>query len=163
MASPYQIFLSRCRNMMSKAQDNMLTTEEVTARRNKLNPARHVMFSVKALYGFSPHSIPMPLNGTEFIESGQICITIDPDADLTGNVGLIDFDLGKLTVRYGVQAVFPGLFELITRGKYDPGLLNPVRAVATDVCTLTPDLSGWRALGCLDFLPGSIWAGAQGG
>ena len=23
--------------------------------------------------------------------------------------------------------------------------------------------SGWRALGCMDFLPGSLWAGASGG
>lgn len=52
---------------------------------------------------------------------------------------------------------------MLTSGGHDPSLLNPIRAVATDRCTLTPDLSGWRALGCLDFLPGSYWAGAEGG
>jgi len=69
---------------------------------------------------------------------------------------------GKLTVRYGGQLVFPGLYELVMGGRFDPGLLHPVRGVATDDCTLTPDLTGWRADGRLQFLPGSIWAGAHG-
>lgn len=140
-----------------------LTREAVEARRLKQNRAQLVTFSVKALYGLSRHSIQMPLNETEHIESGQICLTIDPDADASCNSGIVNYDEGKLTVRYGVQAVFPGLFQLITQGKYDRSLLNPVRATATDECTLTPDYSGWRALGCLEFLPGSIWAGAAGG
>lgn len=140
-----------------------LSQEAVATRRAKEKHISQVVFSVRALYGLSRASVPFPLNETESIESGQICVSIDPDADPSGNAGIIDYDTGKLTVRYGVQAIFPGLFQLVTEGKFDPGLLNPVRAVATDECSLTEDLSGWRALGCLDFLPGSIWAGAQGG
>lgn len=59
--------------------------------------------------------------------------------------------------------LFPGLYELIRRGGHDPSLLNPVRVTATDECRLEEDFSGWHALGCLEFLPGSIWAGASGG
>jgi hypothetical protein len=143
--------------------DSILTPQEVAARRDAPRPVQRVVFGVKSLYGLSSHSIQIPLNQTESIDTGQICITIDPDSDPTGNTGMIDYGQGELTVRYGVQAVFPGLYKLITSGKHDISLLNPVRAVATDHCTLAPDLSGWRALGCLDFLPGSIWAGAQGG
>lgn len=143
--------------------DVMLSPEAVAARRANHTVPHTVVFMVKALYGLSKESVRMPLNETESIESGQMCVSIDPDADPSSNIGLVDFQHGRLVVRYGVQAVFPGLYELISQGKHDPSLLNPVRAVATDECTLTPDLSGWRALGCLDFLPGSIWAGASGG
>ena len=140
-----------------------LTTEAIAARRSRPKLAQQVMFRVRALYGLSRQSIRMPLNKTDAIESGQVCVTIDPDADPSSNIGIIDYDEGNLTVRYGAQVVFPGLYQLITQRQHDPSLLNPVRVVATDECTLTPDLSGWRALGCLEFLPGSIWAGAGGG
>ena len=145
------------------AEDAVLTAEAIASRRQSPKLIQRVTFAVKALYGLSKQSVPMPLNETESIESGQICVTIDPDADPTGNIGVIDYDQGKLKVSYAVQAVFPGLYRLITDGKYDRSLLNPVRAVATDECTLTPELSGRRALGCLEFMPGSIWAGADGG
>jgi hypothetical protein len=123
---------------------------------------QQVMFGLRALYGLSPSSIRLPLNERESIDSGQVCVTIDPDADPSCNVGLIDYERGKLTVRYGGQLVFPGLFDLVMGGRFDPGLLHPVRGVATDDCTLTSDLTGWRADGRLQFLPGSIWAGAHG-
>ncbi|MGH8991414.1 MAG: hypothetical protein ACRDZ7_07800 [Acidimicrobiia bacterium] len=125
--------------------------------------AGRVLFAVKGIYGLSKHSIRLPLNERESIESGQICATADPDADPSCNLGVIDFERGLLTIRYGAQAIFPGLYQLLSEGRYDPGLLHPVRAVATDQCTLTPDYRAWRALGCLEFLPGSIWSGADGG
>jgi len=122
-----------------------------------------VVFRVASLYGLSATSIRMPLNETDGIESGQVCLTIDPESDPMGNIGAVDFAQGKLKVRYAAQMVFPGLFELISSRKYAPDLLRPVRAVATDDCTLAPGAGGWHALGCLDFLPGSLWAGASGG
>jgi hypothetical protein len=139
-------------------QSHGLTTPQRAPKRT-----RRVMFRVAALYGLSRASVLMPLNETEFIESGQICVTIDPEADPASNVGLIDYDTHQLRVRYGIQAVFPGLYELVTAGKHDPSLLHPVRAIATDECTVSPDYSGWHAVGCLEFLPGSLWAGAEGG
>jgi hypothetical protein len=66
-------------------------------------------------------------------------------------------------VRYSGQIVFPGLYHLVRGGGHDPSLLAPVKVTATDRCTLTPDLSGWHAVGCLEFMPGSYWAGAKGG
>jgi hypothetical protein len=105
----------------------------------------------------------MPLSPREAFDSGQVCVTLDPEAPPTSNVGMIDFEQRTLRVRYGVQCVFPGLHEVVKSGRHDPGLLAPVRAIATDECTVTPDLTGWRALGCLEFLPGSLWAGAGGG
>jgi hypothetical protein len=149
--------------MASIQLHSSLTVDEVAARRQAPRSAEQVMFAVKALYGLSEHSVRLPLNATESIDSGQICATIDPDADPSCNLGIIDYAHGKLVVRYGVHAVFPGLNRLIIEGRHDPSLLHPVRAVATDDCTLTPDSSGWRALGCIDFLPGSIWSGAHGG
>lgn len=140
-----------------------LSEETIALRRNAPQTADRVMFGVKALYGLSRQSIDLPLNETEKIESGQICLTIDPEADETSNIGIIDFPAGSLKVRYGAQAVFPGLHRLIVEQKFDPSLLDPVRVVATDECTTTPDYSGWQALGCLEFLPGSPWAGAGGG
>ena len=125
-------------------------------------PAQQLMFGVRALYGLSRQSVRLPLSDTEAIDSGQVCLSIDPDADPSTNLGIIDYSQCKLTVRYGVQFIFPGLYQLITQGDHDPSLLNPVRGVATDECTLAEDFVGWRAIGCLEFLPGSIWAGADG-
>jgi hypothetical protein len=59
--------------------------------------------------------------------------------------------------------VFPGLVELIARKQFEPSLLNPVRAIATDEFTMTDDQTGFRAMGCLEILPGSVWAGTEGG
>ena len=120
------------------------------------------MFGLRALYGLSPSSIRLPLNERESIDSGQVCVTIDPDADPSCNMGLIDFERGKLTVRYGGDSCFRGSTSSSWGAASTPGCSTPVRGVATDDCTLTPDLAGWRADGRLQFLPGSIWAGAHG-
>jgi hypothetical protein len=140
-----------------------LTLTAVEARRNQRVDPDLVVFRVAGLYGLCPRGISLPIGAGRTIDSGPVALTADPDADPTCNIGMIDFAAGKLKVRYGAQAIFPGLYDLVTSGNHDPGLLNPTRIVATDDCTLTPDLMGWRALGCLDFLPGSIWSGASGG
>jgi hypothetical protein len=142
---------------------SVLTLESVEQRRIDKKSADRVAFRIQGLYGLSLQGMQMPLNKDEYIESGQICVTMDPDADSFSNLGIVDFAQGKLRVKYGAQMVFPGLHNLVTTGRYHPSLLHPVRATATDECTLTEDRSGWHALGCLDFLPGSIWAGAAGG
>ena len=58
--------------------------------------------------------------------------------------------------------MFPGLYELVHRKEYAPALLHPVRAFATDEYTMNEDRTGFHALGCLELLPGSLWAGAAG-
>lgn len=140
-----------------------LSYEAVEARRAAPVPHDRVIFQVRSLYGLSTRSVALPLGAGESIESGQISFTIDPEADLSTNVGMIDYANCSLRVRYSVHAVFPGLHDLVRSGRYDLELLRPVRATATDECTVSPDYRGWRALGCMDFLPGSIWAGASGG
>lgn len=140
-----------------------LTAELIESRIRAVAPVQRVIFGVSALYGLSTSSVPMPLNADETFDSGQICLTSDSEADPSVNIGIVDFLRQTLKVRYAVQAVFPGLYSLVTLGRFEPSLLNPIRAVATDECTLTPDFRGWRALGCLEFLPGSLWAGAHGG
>lgn len=140
-----------------------LTLQAIEARRTRQQEARRVAFGVSALYGLSRHSILMPLGDDQAIESGQMCVTIDPEALPSHNLGIADFEQNKLVVTYGIQAVFPGLFTLVNEGRHDPRLLHPVRATATDECTMTSDLRGWRALGCLEFLPGSLWSGTEGG
>jgi hypothetical protein len=137
--------------------------QEIVNHRESETAVQQVMFQVSSLYGISSESVRLPLSRTEFLESGQVCLTIDSEGDASGNVGIIDYEKGLLKVKYNAQIVFPGLYELVTSGKHDPSLLNPIRATATDECTLTPDLKGWRALGCLEFLPGSLWSGAKGG
>lgn len=144
-------------------EDILLTAEAIENRRNSAGSVQRVIFGVSALYGLSTSSVPMPLNTDETFDSGQICLTSDSEADPSTNIGIVDFPKGMLKVRYAVQAVFPGLYSLVTSGRFEASLLNPIRAVATDECSLTPDFRGWRALGCLEFLPGSLWAGAQGG
>jgi hypothetical protein len=143
--------------------DLAISPEEIAERRRAPEPTQRVLFRVAGLYGFSKESVPFPVSATESIDSGPVSITLDPEADPGGNLGLIDFDSCYLRVRYGVHAVFPGIHELVMSGKHDLSLLGPVRAVATDECVVAEDFSGWRALGCLDFLPGSLWAGASGG
>ena len=143
----------------------MLTHQSVEAQRASQLDERpdRVTFSVSKLYGLSRGSVALPLGNGETIESGQVCVTTDPEADAGANLGLIDYERGKLKVTYAVQAVFPGLYEMVTSGNHDPRLLAPVRLVATDDCTLTEEMMGWQAFGCLDFLPGSYWSGAKGG
>jgi len=144
--------------------DTSLAVGEAPASQEERHDApSRVTFQVTALYGLSTESVAIPLNETETIESGQVCVTIDPDANTAGNIGVIDYERGRLDVRYAGQIVFPGLYKLVRQGGYEPSLLNPVRVTATDRCTLLPDLSGWHAVGCLQFLPGSLWAGAKGG
>ena len=140
-----------------------LTREAVEARRRKQIESDRIVFRLSGLYGLCPEGTRAPLGPGREIETGPVTLTLDPDADPNCNIGFIDFTENKLKVRYGVQAVFPALYDLVIEGGHDPSLLNPVRMIATDDCTLTPNLMGWRALGCLDFLPGSIWAGAAGG
>jgi hypothetical protein len=140
-----------------------LTAEAVDARRRIQAEPERVLFRVSGLYGFCAEGGKLPLGAAGTIDSGPVALTLDPDADANSNLGIVDFTQNKLKVRYSVLAVFPALYELITSGKHDRGLLNPIRVVATDDCTLTPNLMGWRALGCLDFLPGSAWSGASGG
>ena len=140
-----------------------LTADAVNERRDKRVVPDRVLFRLTGLYGLSPQGGTLPIGPDRSIPSGPVALMADPDADPGCNTGIIDFANNTLKVRYGAHAVFPGLYDLVVAGKHDPGLLNPVRLIATDECTLTPGAMGWRALGCLDFLPGSIWAGAAGG
>ncbi|MGH3157711.1 MAG: hypothetical protein ACRDNF_14195 [Streptosporangiaceae bacterium] len=140
-----------------------LSVEDLEQRRIAPQPTNRVVFRVEALYGISANGMKMPLNPEESIDSGQVVLMLDPEMPPATNIGIVDFDQLALRVRYGVQAVFPGLHELVLSGRHDPSLLAPVRAIATDDCTVEPDLSGWHAQGCLEFLPGSMWSGAKGG
>lgn len=140
-----------------------LTLEQVQARRAKAEPEARVVFQVAGLYGLSPEGIRMPLSETESIDSGPVTVTLDPHSEPAENLGIIDYEERSLRVRYGIQGVFPALHDLVLSGEHDSSLLRPVRAVATDDCQVAEDFSGWRALGVLEFLPGSLWAGAGGG
>jgi hypothetical protein len=143
--------------------DNLeITPEDIEARRAEAQPSDKVIFAVRGLYGTSLGSVEFPVSATETIDSGPISVTLDPESH-TGNVGLIDFDRRYLRITYDAHVVFPGIHQLVMSGKHDLSLLGPVRVTATDECAVSEDFSGWRALGCLDFLPGSLWAGAKGG
>lgn len=148
---------------MAVHEPTLIDPQEIAARRALPEPTAQVAFKVTNLYGVSSESIEMPLNETESIDSGQVVLTLDPEAAPGSNFGVVDFDARKLRVRYGIQAVFPGLFELITSGRHDTRLLQPIKAVATDDCDVAADYRGWHARGRMDFLPGSLWSGAGGG
>jgi hypothetical protein len=152
-----QVTTERDRNALA------VTAADIAARRLQESPTDRIVFRVAGLYGVSPDSVPFPVSETESIDSGPVSLTMDPESGSSGNVGLIDFERRYLRVRYNVHAVFPGMHQLVMSGKHDLSLLGPVRATATDECAVAEDLSGWRALGCLDFLPGSLWSGASGG
>lgn len=140
-----------------------LTPQAVAERRQKQVVPDRVMFRVSGLYGLAPQGGTLPVGGGRTVHSGPVALMADPDADPSCNTGIVDFKNNTLKVRYGAHAVFPGLYDLVAAGNHDPGLLTPVRLIATDECELTPGAMGWRALGCLDFLPGSVWSGAAGG
>jgi hypothetical protein len=140
-----------------------LSLEAVGARRGLPEPTAQALFQLKGLFGFARKGVAVPLSRDESIDSGPVALTLDPDAPASSNVGIVDFARRKLRVRYSVQLVFPGLYDLVNRRNYDPTLLNPVRATATDDCEVAEDYSGWHALGRMDFLPGSLWSGAGGG
>jgi hypothetical protein len=142
--------------------DLEISAEVIEARRTETQPTDKVVFGVRGLYGTSLGSVEFPVSATDSIDSGPISVTLDPESH-TGNVGLIDFDRRYLRVTYDAHVVFPGIHQLVMGGQHDLSLLGPVRVTATDECAVAEDFSGWRALGCLDFLPGSLWAGAKGG
>ena len=144
--------------------DNLsISPQEIAERRRRPEPTDRLIFRVGGLYGTSKHSAPFPISATESIDSGLVSLSIDPEAAASGNIGLIDYESCYLRVRYNVSGVFPAIHQLVMGGKHDLSLLGPVRATATDSCEVEPDMSGWRALGYMDFLPGSLWAGASGG
>src|SRR5689334_11148803 len=122
-----------------------LSIEEIEARRALPEPTNRVVFRIAGLYGICRDGVRMPLSREESIDSGPICLTLDPESPPHTNFGIVDYEKKHLRVRYNVQAVFPGLFDLVTSGRHDRSLLHPVRATATDDCEVADDLSGWRA------------------
>jgi hypothetical protein len=139
-----------------------ISTSDIDNRRKVPEPTDKVIFRVAGLYGLSKESAQFPISKTETIDTGPVSVTLDPE-NSTANIGMLDYERCYLRIRYGIHAVFPGMHQLVMSGNHDLSLLGPVRAVATDECQVTPEMTGWRALGCLDFLPGSLWAGASGG
>lgn len=123
----------------------------------------HVVFRITALYGISKESVRFPLGGSRWVDSGPMTLCLDAEASSAGNIGTIDFSRPTLTIRYDAQLVFPGLHSILREARHEPSLLSPIRLTATDDCQVSEDLSGWRAVGCLEFLPGSLWSGAKGG
>jgi hypothetical protein len=142
--------------------DLEISTSDIDNRRKVAEPTDKVIFRVAGLYGLSKESAQFPISKTETIDTGPVSVTLDPE-NFTANIGMLDYERCYLRIRYGIHAVFPGMHQLVMSGNHDLSLLGPVRAVATDECQVTPEMTGWRALGCLDFLPGSLWAGASGG
>jgi hypothetical protein len=125
--------------------------------------ATRVMFRISGLYGLIREHVSVPISPSESVDSGPTLITLDPEADASANVGVIDFGENTMRTRYGVQLVFGGLHKLVTSGGYDRALLNPPRGVSVTDAKINPDYSGWEAKSCVDFLPGSMWSGAGGG
>lgn len=147
---------------MTTIRDVNLDIEEVLARAEEPEPNNRVVFAVEGLYGLSPGTT-FPLNEHETIETGPMTMSADPEAHSNVSLGVVDFNEFKMRVRYAAQIVFPALHDLVMSGNHELSLLRPIRATATDECTVSDDLSGWRALGCMEVLPGSLWSGAKGG
>lgn len=125
--------------------------------------ATRVVTRIAGLSGLVREQVQVPLSATESVGSGPILLTLDPEADASANVGVIDFENNTMRMRYGVQIAFGGLHELVKSGEYDRALLNPPRGVSVTEAKINPDYSGWEAQSCVDFLPGSMWSGAGGG
>jgi hypothetical protein len=125
--------------------------------------ATRVMFRVSGMYGLGRTPIEIPISEHEFIDSGQIVTTLDPESDPSASVGVADFEAGTVRMRNGIQLVFVGLHDVVKSAKVDRPLLNPPRGLIVTDARINPDYSGWEAESCLDFLPGSLWSGAGGG
>lgn len=122
-----------------------------------------VMFRISGLSGLVREQPQIPVSPTETIDSGPVVMTLDPEADASGNLGVADFAACTIRMRNSLQFVFGGLYEVAKSGDYDRALLNPPRGISTSDAKINPDYSGWEAQTCLDFLPGSMWSGAGGG
>lgn len=125
--------------------------------------ASRVMFRVSGLYGITRESIPISVSPTESIDSGPTILTLDPEADASANVGVVDFGPNTMRMRNGLQLVFSGLHKLVASGDYDRALMNPPRGVSITTAKINPDYSGWQSETCIDFLPGSLWSSTGGG
>jgi hypothetical protein len=125
--------------------------------------ATRVMFRVSGLYAITRESIPISVSPTETIDSGPTILTLDPEADASANVGVVDFEQNTMRMRNGLQLVFTGLHKLVVSGEYDRALLNPPRGVSISKAKINPDYAGWDSETCIDFLPGSLWSSTGGG
>ena len=124
---------------------------------------QRTMFRVTGMWGFSRKGIEIPVNATDRIDSGVVFGSLDPLADPTSNVGMVDFDRGGLKVRYGIQIVAPRIYDLVEAGDLEPFMLTPMRVVNIEDCVLDSDLRGWRAQGRTETLAGSPRLGIGGG
>ena len=140
-----------------------LTVDSVETEQPKIHEGNQVLFRVTSLYGISKTGMQLPINGSKSIETGPITITLDPDSEKSCNLGIMNLNSGRMNVRYGIQAVFPALHQLLAQETEENALLNPPRAVSNNTCTLFDDGKGFLARGVVEFLPGSLWSGTQGG
>jgi hypothetical protein len=121
------------------------------------------MIRVAGLYGLGRNEIKIPVSRTESVDSGPIVMTLDPESESSGNLGVLDFQEHSLRMRNGIQLVFGGLHDVVKGEEYDRALLNPPRGLAVTEATINPGYCGWEARTCVDFLPGSMWSGSGGG
>ncbi len=140
-----------------------LKDDSIEIEQPKTQEGNQVLFRVTSLYGISQYGMGLPVNGSESIETGPITITLDPDGEKSCNLGIMNLESGRMKVRYGIQAVFPALHQLLAQETEENALLNPPRAVSNNTCTLFDDGKGFLAQGLVEFLPGSLWSGTKGG
>ncbi len=140
-----------------------LTVDSVETEQPKIHEGNQVLFRVTSLYGISKTGIRLPINRSKSIETGPITITLDPDSEKSCNLGIMNLESGRMKVRYGIQVVFPALYQLLSQETEENALLNPPRAVSNNTCTLFDDGKGFSAQGAVDCLPGSLWSGTKGG
>ncbi len=140
-----------------------LKVDPDASAKQEVRGGNQILFRVTSLYGISKRGMKLPINGTESIDTGPITITLDPDGEKSCNLGIVNTDSRHMKVRYGLQAVFPALQELLAQEKEENSLLNPPRAVSNNTCTLFDDGNGFLTQGLVEFLPGSLWSGTKGG
>ena len=140
-----------------------LTVNSAETEQPKIHEGNQVLFRVTSLYGISKTGMRLPINRSKSIDTGPITITLDPDSEKSSNLGIMNLNSGRMNVRYGIQVVFPALHQLLAQETEENALLNPPRAVSNNTCTLFDDGKGFLARGVVEFLPGSLWSGTQGG
>ncbi len=144
-------------------QSLALKGNSIETEQPKIHEDSQILFRVTSLYGISKSGMELPINRSESIETGPITITLDPDSEKSCNLGIMNLQSGRMKVRYGTQAVFPALHQLLSQETEENALLNPPRAVSNNTCTLFDDGKGFVAQGVVEFLPGSLWSGTKGG
>jgi hypothetical protein len=125
---------------------------------------RFVAFKIESLHCRTLQEAGLKLRhkGRDFY-TGPIVAHVDNQADLPGNLGLIDLETGAITIHWVVFATFPFLADAFGRGDIQEEESGVVRARFEETGHVLPDDLGFDVSGSGQILSGSVLGEAKAG